>query len=61
MYTYVYIYIYIYMYAIMKKQCVSPGYHHNGFLATFALGHMTYGYTLLILMTNLYIYIYIYI
>ena len=24
-----------------------PGYHHNGFVATNALGHMMYGYTLL--------------
>ena len=25
-----------------------PGYHHNGFVATHALGHMMYGYTLLV-------------
>ena len=24
------------------------GYHHNGFVATHALGHMMYGYTLLL-------------
>ena len=30
----------------MKTMC-PPGYHHNGFVATHALGHMTYGYTLL--------------
>ena len=47
---YIYIYIYIYIYAIMKTMC-TPGYHHNGFLATHALGHM---------MTT-YIYIYVYI
>ena len=35
----------------MKTMC-PPGYHHNGFVATHALGHMIYG---------LYIYIYIYI
>ena len=29
-----------------------PGYHHNGFVATHALGHMMYGY--------IYIYTYIY-
>ena len=23
-----------------------PGYHHNGFVVTHALGHMMYGYTL---------------
>ena len=34
----------------MKTMC-PPGYHHNGFVATHALGHMMYGY----------IYIYIYI
>ena len=35
----------------MKTMC-PPGYHHNGFAATHALGHMMYG---------LYIYKYIYI
>ena len=35
-------YIYIYIYAIMKAMC-SPGYHHIGFVATHALGHMMYG------------------
>ena len=39
------------IYVIMKTMC-PPGYHHNGFVATHALGHMMYG---------LYIYIYIYI
>ena len=28
----------------MKTMC-PPGYHHNGFVATHALGHMTYGLT----------------
>ena len=28
----------------MKTLC-PPGYHHNGFNATHALGHMMYGYT----------------
>ena len=43
-----YIYIYIYVYAIMKTMC-PPGYHHNGFvLATHALGHMMYGYILMV-------------
>ena len=27
----------------MKTMC-PPGYHHNGFAATHALGHMMYGY-----------------
>ena len=31
------------IYAIMKTMCPS-GYHHNGFVATHALGHMMYGY-----------------
>ena len=35
----------------MKTMC-PPGYHHDGFVATHALGHMMY---------RLYIYIYIYI
>ena len=30
------------IYVIMKIMC-PPGYHHNGFLATHALGHMMYG------------------
>ena len=30
--------------AIMKTMC-PPGYHHNGFVATHALGHMMYGCT----------------
>ena len=29
----------------MKAMC-PPGYHHNDFVATYALGHMMYGYTL---------------
>ena len=29
------------IYAIMKTMC-PPGYHHNGFVATHALGHMMY-------------------
>ena len=29
----------------MKTMC-PPGYHHNGYVATHALGHMMYGYTL---------------
>ena len=36
------------IYEIMKTMC-PPGYHHNGFVATHALGHI------------MYIYIYIYI
>ena len=31
----------------MKTMC-SPGYHHNGFVATHALEHMMYDYTLLL-------------
>ena len=30
----------------MKTMC-PPFYHHNGFVAPHALGHMMYGYTLL--------------
>ena len=26
------------------KTMYPPGYHHNGFVATHVLGHMTYGY-----------------
>ena len=52
----------------MKTIC-PPGYHHNDFVATRALGHMMYGYTVIyiyiykyiIYIYNIYIYIYIYI
>ena len=30
------------IYEIMKTMC-PPGYHHNGFVGTHALGHMMYG------------------
>ena len=56
-YIYTYIYIYVIhdtqsaqilqnqdghnIYVIMKTMCL-PGYHHNGFVATHALGHMMY-------------------
>ena len=39
------------IYIIMKTMC-PPGYHHNGFVATHALGHMMYGYTLLVPMNQ---------
>ena len=35
----------------MKTMC-PPGYHHNGFVATHALGHMMYGSTLLVPMNQ---------
>ena len=35
----------------MKAMC-PPGYHHNGFVATHALGHMVYGYTPLVQMNQ---------
>ena len=31
----------------MKTMC-PPGYHHNDFMATHALGHMMYDYILLV-------------
>ena len=39
------------VYVILKTMC-PPGYHHNGFVATHALGHMMYGYTLLVPMNQ---------
>ena len=30
------------IYAVMKKMC-PPGYHHNDFVTTHALGHIMYG------------------
>ena len=44
---YTYIYIYVYIHAIMKTIC-PPSHHHTGFVATYALGHMMYRYTLLV-------------
>ena len=35
------------IYATMKTIC-PPGYHHNGFVATHALGHMMCRYILLV-------------
>ena len=42
MYIHVYVYICVYVYVIMKIMCL-PGYHHNGFVATHALGNMMFG------------------
>ena len=39
------------IYAIMKTMC-PPGYHHNDFVATHALGHIMHGYTLLVPMNQ---------
>ena len=52
------------IYATMKTMC-PPGHHHNGFVATHALGHMNLGtwvqpYIMGTLFSWLYIYIYIY-
>ena len=47
----------------MKTMC-PPGYHHNGFVATYALGHMMYGTVASVCRGSLmitYIYINIYI
>ena len=40
LYIYNLLSLYIYIHAIMKTMC-PPGYHHNGFMATHALEHMT--------------------
>ena len=46
---YIYIYnIYIYIYAIVKTMWPS-GYHHNGFVATHAIGHMMCGLYIIII------------
>ena len=48
----------------MKRMC-PPGYQHNGFVETHALGHMMYGCIYIciyiIYKYNIYIYKYIYI
>ena len=43
------------IYGIMKTMCPS-GYHHNGFVATHALGHMMYGYIYTVIHIHIYIY-----
>ena len=50
-YIYIYEYVYSYIYVIMKTMC-PPGYHHNSFLATHALVHIMYSYTLLVPMNQ---------
>ena len=47
------------IYAIMKTMC-PLGYHHNGFEATHALGHMMYGIYTYVCIYTIYIYICIY-
>ena len=37
----IYIYVMLYIYVIMKAVC-PPVCHYNGFVATYALGHMMY-------------------
>ena len=46
---YIYIYIYTHTYAIMKSMC-PPRYHHNGPVATHALGHMMHSLMLMYMM-----------
>ena len=41
----------MYIYAIMKTM-FPPGYHHNDFVATHTLGHIMYGYKLLVPMNQ---------
>ena len=43
----------------MKTMC-PPGYHHNGFVATHALGHMMYIYMIYIYIHMIYIYTHTY-
>ena len=49
------IYVYVYVFVIMKTMC-PPGYHYNGFVATYTLGHIMY-----VIKCKIYIYIHIYI
>ena len=34
------------------KTMFPPGYNHNGFVATYALGHVMYGYRMLVPMNQ---------
>ena len=36
--------LYVYIYICYYEKNASSQYHHNGFVATHALGHMMYGY-----------------
>ena len=55
MYMYIYIiyiiYIYIYIYICNRENNVPSrsGYHHNGFVATHAIGHMMCGLYIIII------------
>ena len=49
---YIYIYIYIYTYTCNHENNVPSWYHRNEFVVAYALGHMTYGYTLLLPMNQ---------
>ena len=53
------IHIYMYIYVPMKTMC-PPGYHHNGFVATHALGYM-WDFSTLCVVDHLWPLIYIYI
>ena len=44
--------LYMKIYEIIKAMC-PPGYHHNSFVATHALGDMIYGYKLLVPMNQI--------
>ena len=70
-YIYIHIYIYLYVIAIMKIMC-PPGYHHNGFVATFwqlytHLGSVKFGHCVSwvtydhLYIYNIYIFKYIYL
>ena len=50
--VYMYIYIYIYTYTCNHENNVPSRYHRNEFVVTYAIGHMTYGYTLLLPMNQ---------
>ena len=51
-YIHIYIYIYIYTYTCNHENNVPSRYHCNEFVVTYGLGHMTYGYTLLLPMNQ---------
>ena len=52
-YTYTYIYIHIcYIYIYVLKTIYPRGYHRNTFVETHTLGHMMFGYTLLVPMNQ---------
>ena len=42
---------------VIVKTMSSPGYYHSGFVATHALGHMTYGFFILFKLFSIWLFV----